>query len=71
MDMNRSFIIALREVIRDQLIRKNVVHIEGLGQFEVVHKQQHQKTFDSGRVVMMPPSDVLEFKSNIRLPHED
>lgn len=69
--MDSQFIIAFKEVLREQLINKNSVDIDGLGQFTVVHRDQHQKTFDNGRVVLMPPADVLEFKSNIKNSHEN
>lgn len=50
---------------------KNTVHLDGLGQFEVVHKKQTQKKYENGRVAMMPPADVVEFKSQIRKADED
>lgn len=69
--MNREFLIAFKDVMREQFVNKNRVELEGLGQFEVVHNEQHQKTFDNGKVVMMPPEDVLEFKSNIRISYDN
>jgi len=57
--------------MREQVVNKKRVELEGLGQFEVVHKEQHQKTFENGKVVMMPPEDVLEFKSNIRISYDN
>jgi nucleoid DNA-binding protein len=69
--MNREFIIAFKDVMREQFVNQNRVELEGLGQFEVVHKEQYQKTFDNGKVVMMPPEDVLEFKSNIRISYDN
>jgi nucleoid DNA-binding protein len=69
--MESTFIIAFKEVLREQFIEKNRVEIDGLGEFEVKHHEQHQKTFDSGKVVLMPPADVVEFKSNIKHVHED
>lgn len=68
--MESTFIIAFKEVLRDQFVNKHVVDIDGLGTFEVKHREQHQKKYDNGRVVMMPPADVLEFKSNIRISNE-
>lgn len=69
--MNREFLIAFKDVMREQFVNKNRVELEGLGQFEVVHIEQHQETFDNGKVVMMPPEDVLEFKSNIRISYDN
>lgn len=69
--METKFIIAFKEVLREQFLEKNVVEIDGLGQFEVKHREQHQKKYDNGKVVLMPPADVLEFKSNIKSSHED
>lgn len=57
--------------MREQFANKNRVELEGLGQFEVVHVEQHQETYDNGKVVMMPPKDVLEFKSNIRISYDN
>lgn len=69
--MNREFLLAFKNVMREQFIRKNRVEIEGLGQFEVIHQEQYEKKFDNGKVVMMPPADVLEFKSNIRISYDN
>ena len=69
--MNRDFLLAFKDVMREQFINKNRVEIDGLGYFEVVHHEQYQKKFDNGKVVMMPPEDVLEFKSNIRISYEN
>lgn len=63
--------MAFKDVVREQFIHKNRVEIEGLGQFEVVHQEQYEKKFDNGKVVMMPPADVLEFKSNIRITYDN
>lgn len=64
--MDALFVIAFKEVLREQFIDKNDVHIEGLGRFSVKHQKQYQKKFENGKVVLMPPKDVLEFKSNVR-----
>lgn len=69
--MNIEFIVAFKEVLREQFVNKNSVEIDGLGQFDVKHINQHQKTYDNGKVVMVPPADVLEFKSNIRISDEN
>lgn len=63
--------MAFKAVMREQFINKNRVEIEGLGQFEVIHLEQYQEKYDNGKVVMMPPEDVLEFKSNIRISYEN
>lgn len=59
--MNSTFIKAFKQVVREELIKKNSVELEGLGRFELIHKKQHQVKNDDGQVVMMPPSDVVEF----------
>lgn len=64
--MKSTFIKAFKEVLREQILNKNKVEMDGFGQFEVVHREQHQKKYEDGRVVMMPPEDVVEFKSEIR-----
>lgn len=69
--MESEFIIAFKEVLREQFVKKNSIEIDGLGRFMVVHREQHQKRYDNGKVVMMPPADVLEFKSNIKNSYEN
>lgn len=69
--MKSKFIKAFKEVLRDQILDKNKVEIEGLGLFRAVHQKQHQKKYKSGRVVMVPPADVVEFESNVRSSNED
>lgn len=69
--MNKEFIYAFKEVVREQLVNKNKVELEGLGAFVVEHREQHQKKYDNGRIVVMPPSDVVVFKSNVRFTDED
>ncbi len=69
--MNPEFIIAFKEVLREELLKKNSVEIEGLGHFEVVHHEQYQKRYDTGKVLLIPPADRLQFKSNIRSSHEN
>jgi nucleoid DNA-binding protein len=69
--MDVEFIIAFKEVLREQFVNKNSVLIDGLGRFDVKHIEQHQKKFENGKVVMMPPEDILEFNSNIRISHEN
>ncbi len=69
--MEIEFIIAFKEILREQFVNKNNVEIDGLGKFEVTHLGQHQKKYDNGKVVMMPPADVLKFKSNIRISDEN
>ncbi len=69
--MKSDFINAFKDVVREQIVRKNSVHVEGLGQFRVAHKKQKQKKYDSGKVVMVPPEDVIEFKPQIKSGDEN
>lgn len=59
--MNQEFLQAFVEVVREQMARRNNVRIEGVGSFQVEHRKQFQKQYDNGRVVMMPPQDVIRF----------
>lgn len=69
--MKSTFIKAFKEVLREQILSKNKVEVEGLGIFEVSHRKQHQKKYENGRVVMVPPADVVDFKSNVRSSNEN
>ncbi|MDZ7772662.1 MAG: HU family DNA-binding protein [Balneolaceae bacterium] len=59
--MEKAFLQAFREVVREQVLRKNEVHLDGLGYFRFEHRNQFQKQYDDGRVVMMPPRDTITF----------
>ena len=59
--MDSTFIKAFKQVVREELLKKNSVELEGLGRFELVHHKQHQEKNDEGQVVMMPPRDAVEF----------
>jgi nucleoid DNA-binding protein len=69
--MKSTFIKAFKEVLREQILDKNIVEVDGLGKFEVVHRKQHQKKYENGRVVMIPPADVVEFQSKVRSSNEN
>jgi nucleoid DNA-binding protein len=69
--MKSTFIKAFKEVLREQILKKNQVEIEGLGHFEIAHRKQHQKKYKNGKVVMVPPANVVEFKSNVRSSNEN
>ena len=59
--MEEQFLKAFTDIVREQVARKNKVQIEGIGSFRVEHKKQFQKQYDNGRVVMMPPKDMIRF----------
>jgi len=66
-DLDSEFILAFREVLREELTKKNNLFIQGLGQFEVIHREQYYKKLDDGKVLLMPPADLIQFRSNIPL----
>ena len=59
--MEEQFLKAFADIVREQVARKNKVQIEGIGSFRLEHKKQFQKQYDNGRVVMMPPKDMIRF----------
>lgn len=59
--MEQEFIQAFREVLREQILRRNEVKLDGLGVFRFEHRNQYQKQHEDGRVVMMPPRDTITF----------
>lgn len=59
--MDKAFLQAFREVVREQVLRKNEVRLDGIGSFRFEHRNQFQKQYDDGRVVMMPPRDTITF----------
>ncbi len=63
--MTKEFLKAFGITIRDQIIMKNSVEIEGLGTFRAEHTSQRQEKKADGSVVMQPPKDSIEFKSSM------
>jgi nucleoid DNA-binding protein len=61
--MEKKFLKAFADVVREEVARKNKVKINGLGIFKLEHKKQFQKQYENGRVVMMPPKDRIRFIS--------
>lgn len=61
--MTDKFLEALGIVIRDQIIMKNSVEIDGLGTFKPIHHNQKQEKRADGSNVMLPPKDTVEFTS--------
>lgn len=59
--MDKEFLDALSDVIRETITQKDEVSIDGLGVFKPRHRKQFQEQYDNGRVVMMPPADSLQF----------
>lgn len=69
--MDKKFIRAFREIVREEIIKKNTVELEELGRFEVIHNKQYQKKLDDGQVLMMPPEDVIVFTPEKTGKNED
>jgi len=59
--MDKVFLQAFSEVIREEVTSKNDVQLDGIGRFQFEHQKQFQKQYDNGRVVMMPPKDTITF----------
>ncbi|MDX1617790.1 MAG: HU family DNA-binding protein [Balneolaceae bacterium] len=62
--MEKEFLAAFADIVREQLVKKNEVEIDGLGTFRSKHIKQVQEQYPNGRVVMMPPRDVIRFISD-------
>lgn len=63
--MTKDFLKAFGLTIRDQIIMKNTVVIDGLGTFSAHHKSQRQEKRADGALVMLPPEDCIDFKANM------
>lgn len=61
--MEKEFLAAFADIIREELVRKNEVEIAGLGTFRAKHIKQFQEQYPNGKVVMMPPKDAIKFTS--------
>jgi nucleoid DNA-binding protein len=59
--MTKDFLNAFGIIIRDQIIMKNDVQIDGLGTFKSVHHSQKQEKRADGKTIMLPPKDAIEF----------
>jgi len=63
--MEPNFILKFQEVIREQMAENNIVRLDGIGEFRKVHQKQREKKYDDGRIVLLPPKDIIEFKPDI------
>lgn len=59
--MDKEFLQTFSTVVRNQLAHKCEVELEDIGVFKLEHQKQHQQQYQDGRVVMMPPRDVIKF----------
>jgi len=69
--MEPIFIKKLKEVIREEISNDNRIEIDGLGQFYKVHQKQVQKKTGDGRIVLLPPKDMIEFKPEINQSNDN
>lgn len=69
--MDEKFMKELARIVRDQVARKNDIRIPGLGSFRFEHVKQHQKQYNNGRVVMIPPEDRIEFDPDNQTVYDD
>ncbi len=60
--MRELLIRKLTDIIREGLANNEKVTVEGLGTFSKKHIAAEEKSYPGGRVVLMPPKDVIEFK---------
>lgn len=61
--MTKDFLKAFGITIRDQIIMKNSMEVDGLGVFKAEHTSQRQEKRADGVYIMLPPKDSIEFKS--------
>lgn len=59
--MDEAFVKAFSEVVREQISKKSEVKLKGLGVFKAKHCKQLQQQHEDGRVVMLPPRDIITF----------
>lgn len=69
--MEPQFIKSFIQIVKEQVASDNRVYIDGIGQFQKIHKSQTQKKLDDGSVVLMPPKDTIEFKPDISQANDD
>ena len=59
--MDKEFLTAFTDIIREQVAQKNEIRIQDLGTFKKDHRKQFQQQRSNGQVVMMPPKDTIKF----------
>ena len=59
--MDKQFLKTLCEVVREQITQKSEVKLKGIGVFKPKHRKQFQQQYKDGRVVMVPPRDMITF----------
>lgn len=69
--MKPLFIHKLKDIIREEVTKNNSVKIDGLGEFYKAHKTQVQRKYNDGRIEVLPPKDIIEFKPEKKLRNDD
>lgn len=64
--MDKPFEEVVAAVIRERVVRGDEVVLKGVGSFRKEHRNQYQKQFEDGRVVLMPPRDTIIFTPDPR-----
>lgn len=64
--MDSKFIKAFKEIVREEIVKRNIIQIEGFGKFELMHQKQFQKKGADGQTLMMPPKDIVVFTPDKR-----
>lgn len=69
--MDKEFLKAFTEIVREQVAHKAKVRLDGVGTFSPEHRKQYQQQYQDGRVVMMPPEDRIEFIPDSKLKNDN
>lgn len=59
--MDNKLLQSINTVLSETLKQHNDVSIRGLGSFSVVHKNQQYRQEKTGRVLLVPPADEVQF----------
>lgn len=59
--MDKKFLLSFRDVIREELLKRNSVTIDAIGTFKTHHVRQKKVTDESGRELLQPPRDEVRF----------
>ena len=59
--MDKKLFQSINTVLSEILKQHDDVAIRGLGRFSIVHKNQQYSQEKSGRVLLVPPADEVQF----------
>lgn len=61
MSMEKKFLLSFRDVVREELLKRNSISIDPIGIFKTHHVRRKTVVDESGMEILHPPRDEVRF----------